>query len=366
MSFAKLTKNAMAGIGAANSSIKLPTFNSGPTSFGDGGFDFKRLIMGLVAITVIVMLILVAVHYTITPIFKINKNGTGLISVPGISNDDGEIYWKDSPTHGFLEEADTILGMASGYTLQMDIYLHDANADSNATNERPLFVRYNPTGTLTPLDYAVGVFLSPNINDMLVNLRTSSGDTQTIRIKNVAPKSVIRVGIVVGDNYYEAYRDGELVGSRTFTNGVRAGATGRLWGSPGTQVPGSTPPPPPPPPATGNVAIDLPGLFPDPTIDSGEAFINFIEGFTTNAGTNPGTTGANINTTINNTITQLGNTIAGAINSTSTPPAQCNIVQSAGDLGAVMNLHIWNRTLSPGEIKYASPAKPDKTIFRQG
>ncbi len=363
MSFAKLTKNAMAGIGANSSSsaFKVPTFNSGSTTFSDGGFDFKRLAMGLVAITVIVMLILIAVHYTITPIFKINRDGTGIIPVPGISRDDGEIYWKNSLAHGYLEETATILGMASGYTLQMDIYIDDVNAGSNTSNERPLFLRYNPTGTLTPIDYSVGVFLSPNINDMLVNLRTANGNTQTIMLKNVPPKTVIRVGIVVGDNYYEAYRDGELVGSRTFGNGIRAGASGRLWGSPGTTVPGSTPPPPPPPPAVNNTLNTIPGLFPDSNDTLAEAFTNLIENFTT-AGA---TAGATAGTPINNAAAQLGNAITNVINSATqaTPPAQCNIIQSSGTLGSVMNLHIWNRVLSPGEIKYASPAKPDASLF---
>lgn len=335
MSFAKLTKNAMRGVGPSPSL----TFSSSTPTYSNEGYDFKKIAMGLVAGVVIVMLILIVVHYTVTPIFKIKKDGTGIIPVPGMKSDDGEIYWKESPNHGYLEEKDTNLEVVTGCTFQMDIYLDDVNADINETDPRPLFLRYNPVGNLKPIDFSMGVFLAPKINDIHVIVRTSTQNSQIIVIKNIAPKTVTRIGVILGDNYYEAYKNGELVASRTFTNGIRAGAVGRLWGSPGTPVPGvqATPAPPPATTTTTRVARGTPGFDEQDTSD-------FTEGFADTA------------------MGQLQSTVGAA----ASDALKCNQVQGTGSLGALMNLHIWNRILSPGELKFASPAMPDKTLFTEG
>lgn len=336
MSFAKLTKNAMRGV---DTSPSITSFSSTSPTISDEGFNFKKIAMGLIAVVIIVMLILIVVHYTITPIFKIKKDGTGYIPVPGMKSDDGEIYWKESPNHGYLEEKDTILDVVTGCTFQMDIYLDDVNADINETDPRPLFLRYNPVGNLKPIDFSMGVFLAPKINDIHVIVRTSTQNSQIIVIKNLPPKTVVRIGVILGDNYYEAYKNGELVASRTFTNGIRAGAVGRLWGSPGTPVPGiqSTTTTAAAPPTTSRKAKGTPG-FDEPDTSA------FTEGFQDSA------------------MGQLQATVGAA----ASDALKCNQIQGTGSLGGLMNLHIWNRILSPGELKFASPALPDKTLFTEG
>ena len=117
------------------------------------------------------------------------------------------------------------------------------------------------------------------------------------------------------------------MGSRTFIDGMRAGAVGRLWGSPGNPIPDAPAPSTPPPPpsttaATRTVSRDTPGFE---VADTG----NFQESFQNQA----------------------------------PKDSLCNITQGTGALGAVMNLHIWNRILSPGEIKFASPKMTDRSVF---
>ncbi len=347
MSFAKLTKNAMRGAdtGSSGFGLKLPSFNSSISTqsySSNEGFDIKKIMMGIAAVTIITILILIVIHYTVTPIFKIKNDGTGIIPVPGTTKSDGELYWTEGPAHGYLDEAkETILQTPTNFTMQMDIYIDDVNAGrNNKLQNRPIFVRYNPAGTLKdPVDYSLGVFMDSNVNDILVIVRTVKQNSQMIKIKNILPKTVTRLGITVGDNYFEVYRNGELVGSRTFIDGIRAGAVGRLWGSPGNPIPDA------PPPTTttttttttsktGNVSRDTPGFEIAPSSDFTESFQNQTSG-----------------------TTSLQNKVLNTIQDT------CNITQGTGALGAVMNLHIWNRILSPGEIKFAKPKMPERSLF---
>jgi hypothetical protein len=319
MSFARNTQAAMKAFGKP--AFSAPTFSSNSYKFNDieSGSSTKRIIMGLVATIIIILMVLVIIHYTVTPIFKIKKDGTGIIPIPGMSADDGAIYWENSPSHGVLEEKDTILERATGYSIQMDICLDDINQDRNATIPRPLFLRYNPAGILrNPVDFSMGIFLAPNVNDIHVIVRNSKEDSQIIVIKNIPAKVVIRIGVIVGDNYFEAYRDGELVSSRTFSNGIRSGSIGRIWGSPGSPIP-------------------------DAVVDEIEKRKELAKK-------------ADAVKADSKTAKDMFKTATDDI-------LQCNANSGGGALGGLMNLHVWTRTISPGEMKNASPAKPDMSAF---
>jgi hypothetical protein len=316
MSFARNTQAAMKATGITTP-FSMPKFDySTPIlSSTEEGLNFKRIAMGIIAVGVIVMLLLVVIHYTVTPIFKIKKDGTGMIPVPGMTADDGQIYWENTPMHGVLEEKATILERPTGYSVQMDIYFDDINQDRNEKTPRPLFLRYNPAGVLRhPVDYSLGIFLAPSVNDIHVIVRTSAQNSQLIVMKNIPAKVPIRIGVTVGDNYFEAYRDGELVSSRTFSQGIRAGAIGRLWGSPGNPIP--------------DAVIDL-------------------------------TAQAKEDAKKRDTDKGMKDVFKTATDDL----LQCNQNSGSGTFGALMNLHVWNRIISPGEMKNASPSKPDKSVF---
>ncbi len=298
-----------------STSFSLPKLSSYNTPFAaEEGLNFKRIGMGVIAVVVVTLLVLVVIHYTVTPIFKIKKDGTGIIPVPGMTADDGKIYWENTPMHGVLEEKATILERATGYTVQMDIYFDDINQDRDPKIPRPLFLRYNPAGVVRqPVDFSLGIFLAPDINDIHVIVKTSAKDSQIIVMKNIPAKVPIRIGVTVGDNYFEAYRDGELVSSRTFS-AIRAGSIGRLWGSPGTPIP--------------DAVVDVTEKLKEDA-KKRDAVSNMKDVF--------------------KTVTE--------------DLAQCNQTSGSGTFGALMNLHIWNRVISPGEMKNATPSRPDASVF---
>ncbi len=240
----------------------------------------------LLVVILVILIILIVVHYTITPIFRFTPGGKGFITVPGITRDDGAIYWEQEYPHATLSESDTIFAgqpaISKNYTLSVDFYFNDLNNGINQTNPRPLFYRYNPAGE--GLDFSVGIFLDPQVNDMHVMVRTVNNDIEVIRIRNIVAKVPIRIGVVVGEQYFEAYRNGQLVATRRLRSAPKA-AGGTFWADPGSQVI-----------ATGG--------------GSGCAPV------------------------------------------------------ASGPLGGAVNLHLWRRVLSPGELKFSTPALPNASLFK--
>lgn len=242
----------------------------------------------ILAVILVILIILIVIHYTITPIFRFTPGGKGFIAVPGITRDDGAVYWEQQYPHGPLLEQDTIFGdmpISKNYTLSIDFYFEDFNQGLNTENVRPLFYRYNPIGQDT--DYSVGMFLDPQVNDIYVQVRTTANDTEVIRLRNVVAKVPIRVGVVVGEQYFEAYRNGELVATRHLRNAPKASA-GVFWADPG-----ATSGPAPPKPSNG-----------------------------------------------------------------------CSSAVPTGPLGGAVNLHLWRRVLSPGELRFSTPSLPKSDIFK--
>ncbi len=277
---------------------KFKEFGAGSTSSPSYSYEGESgglmSVAGTLLVTLLVILIiLIVVHYTITPIFRFTPGGKGYITVPGITRDDGAIYWEQAYPHGPLKEEDTIFGgqvaISKNYTLSIDFYFNDLNHGLNS-GLRPLFYRYNPIGK--GIDYSVGIFLDSQVNDILVQVRTVTGDTEVIRLKNVVAKVPIRVGVVVGEQYFEAYRNGQLVTTRRLMSAPK-GSGGIFWAEPGS-APGST---------------------------------------------------ASMVTT--------------ATTQGCTPVA-------AGPLGGAVNLHLWRRVLSPGELKFSTPALPSADLFKTG
>ncbi len=272
----------------------------------------KLMVFGLGLIGILVSLLII--HYTITPIFKFKMSDKGYIPVPGILTDDGEQYWTTT-LHNEINENSTIFKSDKGdssYTVQMDIYLEDLNFNINSNNElRPLFMRYsNMNDGTKPVNYQLGIFLDPQVNDMLVQVRTITKDTEVVKIKNIPSKVPIRIGVVVGQSYFEVYKDGLLVGTRTLRN-PPISSIGYLFGTPGQTV--------------------------------GES------------NKSAGTTGTTSDTSIGSIAKETVNSITEQLCTPKGKPI-------TGTNG-IINLRVWLRMLGASEIRYASPLMPKASDF---
>lgn len=305
-----LTKSRMASYGAElAAALKAAGQTNSTTSFTsyDISTSTIRPLIGTLAISaLVILLVLIVVHYTITPIFRFRPGGKGFISVPGITRDDGEIYWKNEYPHGPLNEQSTFFSGSSdtsyNYTLSIDFFFLNLTSGIDTSQMlRPLLYRYNPVGTSIDglPDYTLGIFLDPTVNDIQVIVRTTQLDQEIITIKNIVSQVPIRVGVVIGENYFEVYKNGLLVATRRLRNPPKQ-AAGIIWADPGS-------------------------------VPSG-----FSKRTNAEASTQKENTGI-----------------------------QCLQLDSGGTLGGAVNLHLWKRTLSPGEIKYSTPALPDASLFKE-
>jgi hypothetical protein len=275
-------------------------------------YNWKKIAMIIFAVLLVVMLILIVIHYTITPIFKTTQGSKGYIPVPGITLNDGYLYWK-SPLHDELKESDTILKGDKGdmpVTFQMDILLNNVNFNLNNEKLRPIFMRYNTIGSTTSKEpnYSLGVFLEPHVNDLLVQVRTQNRDIEIVRVRNVPGKEPFRIGITLAINYFEVYYNGRLVGTRNLKNPPLQ-SVGFIFGNPGTAPGGAS---------TSTPDNSLP----------------------------------NCQVTLSQQFKQAKDTM-------------CSPTGSSNEHGGIMNLYIWQRVLNADEMRYSGPKMPSADYFKK-
>ena len=276
------------------------------------GIDWKKIAMIIFTSLLVVIIVLIVVHYTITPIFKTTQSSKGYIPVPGITLNDGYLYW-ESPLHDDLNESNTILKGDKGdmpVTFQMDVLLNNINFNLNNEKLRPIFLRYNTIkmeGSDEP-NYSLGVFMEPHVNDILVQVRTQSKDIEVVRIRNVPGKEPFRLGITIGINYFEVYYNGRLVGTRNLKNPPLQ-SVGYLFGNPGLS-PGKT------------------GTLP------------------------AGSVGPACPITLSEQFGKLKD-------------VACSPSGSSNEYGGLMNLYIWQRVLNADEMRYSGPKKPSADDFKK-
>jgi hypothetical protein len=190
-----------------------------------------------IGITLIVLLLLVLVNYTITPIFRTRPGGKGVIPLPG--TDDSSLFWKNTNNISVIADQNTPINSKSQlYSFLLDIQVDDPTAATSMP--RVLFSRggivtapeqpYSSTDTILVLNPSFNsiVYLDHLTNDLHVAVQTleSNGTrsqvlVESIIIPNIPVRKAVRLGVMVGDRVLEVYINGYLVRSKTFTKPVR-------------------------------------------------------------------------------------------------------------------------------------------------
>ncbi len=196
---------------------------------GPSGVNWKGISLALTAAIVALLAILLIVHYTIRPIFKVKNAGPGFIPVPTVAKESSGKYWTSSST--LLKSADTVLGDGDDgtydYSLTLDVLIVDPNVASNI--DRPIFSRSDTKFTGSPVtaegvtiaqqigNYNLAMYLDKSTNDLIVSTISVVNNSivfENAILKNVPIQQPFRIGVIMGSKYMEVYYNGKLHSTR--------------------------------------------------------------------------------------------------------------------------------------------------------
>jgi hypothetical protein len=200
-----------------NKSTTGATSSTSPTTIKQFSLGFLSYTL---AILIVIIVLLLFVHFLITPVFKFKPGGPGIISIPII--DDGTLYWKDNKVGEILDKDTPIAGISYNYSMTMDIMITEPMNFANTP--RILFTRganKKPTPTTDTLlgmftNYNLVVALEPDTNDMIISILNSDNNMENAFLKNVPVQTPFRLGIIVMEHAMEVYVNGRLSKTRAF------------------------------------------------------------------------------------------------------------------------------------------------------
>ena len=203
----------------------LPSFQLPSTSAEGWSATFFSFSMGLL----IIFLVLLLIHYTITPIFSFTSGDGGMIPLSNTS--DGQVAWTKGPP--LADVSANVVGiLPNTITIQQDIYVDN---ELTLSNRKRVFL-YRASGpvvvdTSQPEDLATQyaesnllMYLTPNTNDLIVTAVTKDKKTNAIlyesapTILNVPTKEVFRLTVVLLPELLEVYLNGKLRATRVLNN----------------------------------------------------------------------------------------------------------------------------------------------------
>jgi hypothetical protein len=204
------------------------------TSTADASMSFsewssKLIYVGFLLLAIAVILILI--HYLVTPIFKTKLGSKGFIPLP--TTPEGQILWDEQTPDSIPTTGTLIESIAANYTVSMDIFIERPNDITNAY--RTIFVRQvasakstastNPTTIQDQIDdYNLAVYLEKGANDLYASVMCSNKTVKTIKLKNTPVREPFRLVVVLSDTYMDLYINGQLSGSVTFSSTPLTGA----------------------------------------------------------------------------------------------------------------------------------------------
>jgi hypothetical protein len=220
-------------ISSSNSGKGFFSFNSSPITGETAGW--KQWLSYILAIAIVLFVILIFVHFFITPVFITRPGSSGYIPLPIM--DDGKIYWKNDSTN-IQDRTTPINNITQNFTVAADIFIENPLQISN--NYRVLFFRgaaINSSPTSKMLNnilpsYNFAFALAPDTNDLVVSVMNSStganSNMENILIPNIPVQQTFRVCLVLMDHAMEVYIDGKLVKTRALKNPPK-NVTGTIW-----------------------------------------------------------------------------------------------------------------------------------------
>ena len=212
-------------------------------SFFSGIFSY---LFYLSIISFFIFMILIVVHYTITPVFKFDSSGTSAPIDVSAGITDGQLSWSSGPAPPDSPPSPGFKNLLnSDYTLSFDVFI----STDFSTVSSPHVVLYRSTAPkdLTAnikVDNIPTIFTDSNIivyidsmkNDLNIITQTTTTNGSVVPeplppIVNVPVGTPFRVGIIFTSNYLEVYINGKLEATRIL-RGTLIGSLGTFYSPP--------------------------------------------------------------------------------------------------------------------------------------
>jgi hypothetical protein len=182
--------------------------------------NIGRIIAYGLSIIIIILVILLFIHFFITPIFKFNPGGPGIISVPGY--DDGKLFWITTTTGPILNTALPIVNQIYSYTINLDVFVE--NPLQFSTKPRIFFSRGATKRETSSSDTLLGILtnynlvaaLLPDTNDLIVSVLNKDNNMENIIVPNIPIQEPFRLTMVVMEQALEVYINGKMIRTRKF------------------------------------------------------------------------------------------------------------------------------------------------------
>lgn len=179
-----------------------------------------------IALTIIFVLLIV-IHYGITPIFSFGDGDSG--SIPVANTTDGQLVWSKGPVSPDIS-ANVVRILPYGFTIQQDIYIQ---SEAVLSNRSRIFLYRSAKAVVPPSttgqenliqtypESNLLMFLSPNTNDLIVEAITQSSTDDVFveaapTILNIPIGEVFRLTVVFLPQMMEVYVNGKLNSSKVF------------------------------------------------------------------------------------------------------------------------------------------------------
>lgn len=183
----------------------------------------KQTMAYLFGIAIIIFIIMLFIHFFITPIFSSQPGAPGIITLPGL--DKGVLFWNKSSPEKIRNSELPIQNMEYGYSFIIDIFIINPHVHFS-THPRILFrrggtLKNTPTGNaLSGIieNYNIVGALLPDTNDLVVSVLNTNNNEEKIIIPNVPVQEPFRLGVVLMNQALEVYVNGHLMKTRTFSS----------------------------------------------------------------------------------------------------------------------------------------------------
>lgn len=210
------------GVGNTSKNIEPMYYGTTNNASSKVWLYMKQSLSYIIGIAIVIFIIMLFIHFFITPVFSLQPGAPGIITLPGL--DKGELFWNKSSPEVIPNKLLPIQNMDFGYSFIMDIFIVNPHVHFS-THPRILFrrggtLRDTPSGnTLAGIidNYNIVGALLPDTNDLLISVLNANNNTENIIIPNIPVQEPFRLGVILMNQAMEVYINGHLMKTRAFS-----------------------------------------------------------------------------------------------------------------------------------------------------